>query len=196
MNKRLITAKILIAIIFGVTLVSHQAYDDGSGIELLLEILALLLLGISAFGRTWASFFITGKKNTSLVVDGPYSIVRNPLYFFSFVGFIGVGLAFGSLMLAAAYVAVFFLTHWPTIMAEEKFLNDVYKETFDDYKNKVPRFFPNPVLLKFPESIEVTPVIFSKALYESSTILLVIVVADIVEWLHISNILPVMLHLY
>jgi len=42
-----------------------------------------LLAGVAVTGRAWSLMYISGKKNASLVTVGPYSLCRNPLYFFS-----------------------------------------------------------------------------------------------------------------
>ena len=61
--------------------------------------IALILVCIA--GRTWCTAYIGGRKKRELVTTGPYSIVRNPLYVFTLIGAVGVGLQFGSLIVAA-----------------------------------------------------------------------------------------------
>ncbi len=46
-----------------------------------------------------ASAYIAGLKSKRVISYGPYSIMRNPLYFFSSLGFIGAGLTFGSTLI-------------------------------------------------------------------------------------------------
>ncbi len=57
--------------------------------------------------------FLSAKKSSVLVCVGPYAMTRNPLYFFSFLSWVGAGLAFGAFTLALA--VVFLLTHLRTI---------------------------------------------------------------------------------
>jgi protein-S-isoprenylcysteine O-methyltransferase Ste14 len=45
------------------------------------------LAAMIASHRLWCSLYISGYKNSQLITSGPYSLCRNPLYFFSFVGF-------------------------------------------------------------------------------------------------------------
>ena len=42
----------------------------------------MILVGIASLGRMWCSLYIAGYKDDKLVTDGPYSLCRNPLYFF------------------------------------------------------------------------------------------------------------------
>ena len=56
------------------------------------RIAALLLIALACLGRIWCSVFIAGRKDTAIVIDGPYALVRHPLYVLSFLG--GIGLQF------------------------------------------------------------------------------------------------------
>lgn len=191
MKSRTITTRLLGFGVIGAMLVSQTAYSENSAISLALEISGFTLLCFASLGRTWASAFISGKKDASLTIDGPYSIVRNPLYFFSFLGFIGAGLAFESLITTFVFVVIFFLTHWSTILAEEKKLISIFGESYKQYINSVPRFIPKLQLLNNPNTVSFSPKIFTRSLFESSLILFVYPIAQIIEWLHIHAILPV-----
>jgi len=197
MKNRILLAKLLSIIIFSVTLISnHPYYWDEFAYEFMVESLGFVLLSASAFGRIWSSAFISGKKNKSLVTDGPYSMVRNPLYFCSFLGFLGAGLAFKSIVISTLLGIVFFLTHGSTILDEEKILAELFGRSYRSYKNSVPRFIPKPSLLKLPENVSLSPSIFTKALLDSSLIVSVFIMAHLIEWAHIHSILPILLKLY
>ena len=111
-----------------------------------LESVGLLILLVGAFGRVWCAVHIAGRKNKDLVAVGPFSVMRNPLYFFSMFAFIGAGFCFDSLALGAIFLAVFLLTHWPTILAEEKFLRSAFGASYEAYLARVPRFLPQIAL--------------------------------------------------
>ena len=107
----------------------------------------LLLVGLSlavvgCIGRIWCSLFIDGFKTKQLVTAGPYSLCRNPLYFFSAIGAIGV--AFGSAtFVLPALVAIAFATYYPMIIrAEERRLIVLHGSLFQKYGASVPAFFP------------------------------------------------------
>ena len=57
----------------------------------ILFLVGCLCVGAAMVGRMWCAQYIAGYKNDVLVREGPYSVCRNPLYFFSFLGGIGVG---------------------------------------------------------------------------------------------------------
>lgn len=50
------------------------------------EHLGLIAIMICIFGRASCSLYIGGRKKQEIVSNGPYSLCRNPLYVFSFIG--------------------------------------------------------------------------------------------------------------
>jgi protein-S-isoprenylcysteine O-methyltransferase Ste14 len=176
-------------------LVTHHVYPEDSLADILIGGAGLLFLVVAAGGRIWASAYVIGRKNRSLVTEGPFSIVRNPLYFCSFLAFIGAGLSFGSLALAAVFALTFFATHWPTIHAEERNLEEIFGEAYRAYRSRVPRFIP---ALRRPDpgsALEADPRLFAKALVECTLIPLVFVLAELVDLAKLEGILPVLLRL-
>ncbi len=196
MNKRILVLRLLVVCVVVVVFLSNHFYEEGSLAALSLKVSGFLMLNISAFGRVWSAAFISGKKSNTLVTYGPYSVVRNPLYFFSFVGFVGAGLAFGSVSIAAAFGVIFFLAHWPTILKEEALLGELFPDSFENYMSSVPRFIPRPWLMNAPESVSFSPRVFSKALLDSSLLMSVFIVAMVIEWAHLHSLLPVYVTLY
>ena len=67
-----------------------------------IEIAGIVLVFACIFGRMWSILYVGSKKNKELVTSGPYSMTRNPLYFFSCIGAVGVGLMYGSVVVALA----------------------------------------------------------------------------------------------
>jgi protein-S-isoprenylcysteine O-methyltransferase Ste14 len=53
--------------------------------------LGLVIVAVASSGRIWCSFYLSGRKDSELTTLGPYSLCRNPLYFFSSLGVIGIG---------------------------------------------------------------------------------------------------------
>jgi protein-S-isoprenylcysteine O-methyltransferase Ste14 len=120
----------------------------------------LLLTGVAAAGRLWCSIYIAGRKNRTLVMDGPYSMCRNPLYLFSLLGAAGVVMATGMISVTVAMVLLFLLYYRPVIRAEEIRLAGLFGEEFSSYRERVPRFIPRWSLFRHGESPEVNPRVF------------------------------------
>jgi len=80
------------AIIIGV-LILKPAPQVGSWPGILMLAAGILLAGVGALGRLWCSLYIGGRKTHELVSAGPYGWCRNPLYLFSLIGALGVGLS-------------------------------------------------------------------------------------------------------
>ena len=194
-RRRLLVSKLIAAGLLGLVLVSHDIYAENSAWELILESAAFLLLLTGAMGRIWAGAYIAGKKSQVLVREGPYSIVRNPLYFFSLLAALGAGLAFDSLSIALLMGGGLLLTHWQAILEEERWLQVTFGAAFESYRETVPRFVPKPKLLSPGGLIEFDPLRFSHHLLESSLILLAFPLARLVEWCHQSSLLPCLLRL-
>ncbi|MBA4136572.1 MAG: isoprenylcysteine carboxylmethyltransferase family protein [Opitutus sp.] len=107
-----------------------------------LESTGFLLLIVAALGRLWAYAHIGGRKNQQLCCGGPYSLCRNPLYFFSFLGVTGVGLALQNLLLAGVVAGAFLFYYAWVIRNEEERLLALFGPAFATYCENVPRFWP------------------------------------------------------
>lgn len=106
----------------------------------------LFLCGLGI--RFWSTLYVGGRKvggrrDSVLVVDGPYSVVRNPLYFGSLLIGLSVLAFLPSLVTLAALLPV--VLHYVsfTIPAEEKFLARlVGDEPFRAYTTGTPKLLP------------------------------------------------------
>jgi hypothetical protein len=152
-----------------------------------------VLLSASAFGRVWVSAYISGRKTVELVTDGPYSMTRNPLYFFTLMAYVGAGLAFEKLTLVFAFVVFFFATHWSTIHAEEAKLRAAFGDQFDEYASRVPRFVPRPGRIEMPEQVTFNPTVFNRAILDCALIMMVFVVAHIIEYAQSAAVVPLLI---
>lgn len=107
------------------------------------SVIGFILLIFGCFGRIWASLYIEGNKTKNLITNGPFMMVRNPLYFFSLMILIGFCFALKSLFLPIGLILIFIVFHVPTIANEERKLRDIHGELFDDYVRSTPRLIPN-----------------------------------------------------
>src|SRR5690242_19500682 len=64
---------------------SAPRISQNSALDLALGVAGWLCFSAGALFRWWASLYIGGRKHQELVLDGPYSVCRNPLYLGSFL---------------------------------------------------------------------------------------------------------------
>ena len=131
---------VLCAIIFFVT---DPIGDRHSSLRLLTDLIGYGLVVLCAIGRIYTTAFLGGKKNVSLITQGPFSKVRNPLYVFSFIGVVGVSFLSARLgIILIAPIATFVIYHF-LVAREEEFLKTQFGDEYIQYMANVPRFIPN-----------------------------------------------------
>ena len=126
----------------------------------LLFMVGVMLLALGAFGRMWCSLYIAGYKNQKLVTAGPYSMMRNPLYFFSMLGFIGFGFLTKSIILPIVFGVIFVMYYINVMRKEERDLSRIFGAEYKTYQGSVPLFFPKISLFKDVDSYEVKPKVY------------------------------------
>ena len=99
--------------------------------------LPVALLGLIL--RAWAAGNLA--KDQTLAVQGPYSLLRNPLYTGTLIAAAGFAIASAAWTLAVLFAAVFFLIYLPVIDLEEQHLRDLFPG-FPGYAARVPRLVP------------------------------------------------------
>ena len=139
--------------------------------------------------------YITGHKSDRIIDVGPYSICRNPLYVFSFIGAIGVGLMSGSLVISASFGLVVWLIQRIVVSKEEAFLLKTHREAYREYMLRVPRFWPNFSLWNSGDNIVVRTRGVLRTFADASLFLLAIPVMEVLEFLKESGSLPVFVEL-
>jgi len=154
-----------------------------------------MLVIIGAFGRVYCSTFIGGRKNDVVVREGPFSIVRNPLYVFSFIAVVGIGIESKMLSILTALVAVFALYYPRVVAKEEAFLKHKFGDTYDAYLREVPRWWPNFSLWSEPEQVDAKPVFLRKTAMDAAIFFLPLPCFVIIGKLQGAQILPVWLTL-
>jgi len=195
MKKRIIKIRLYSLPVLVLAGASRSLHEEGSLAALLFQVFGLILLVAGALGRIWSSAYISGMKNKKLVTMGPYSIVRNPLYFFSFLGFAGAGLAFKSWTMTAAFLLVFFLTHGHKIIREERKLAAEFPDEWEGYAKRVPRFIPSFRYYETPKNLVFFPVHFLRTVAEGGLMMLAFSLIQVLGWLQAHGVIPVLLRL-
>ena len=162
----------------------------------LLFSLGILLVGIASLGRLWCSLYIAGYKTTKLVQAGPYSLCRNPLYLFSFIGAMGAGMVTEMFIFPAVLALLFFCYYPAIIFSEERRLAEIHGESFEAYKKAVPRVLPKLSNLAEPTEYTVNPVVFRKHIFSALWFIWIVGIIEIIEELHALNLLPSLWELF
>ena len=162
----------------------------------LLFLLGILFVGVTSLGRVWCSLYIAGHKTTALVTEGPYSLTRNPLYFFSFVGSVGVGLCTETFLLPTLLIIGFALYYPDVIQKEEKILLELHHETYRQYIARTPRFFPDLKYFSEPDTYLVNPKIFRHHLADALMFVWAVGLLEVIEQMHELGWLPVLFSIY
>lgn len=155
----------------------------GASTHELIEHFGWALIGVCILGRVWCSLYIGGRKVRELVTNGPYSVVRNPLYVFSFIGAAGVGLSTSSLTIGAVLAVATWLIFAAVVRKEEAALLKVHGQPYAAYMISTPRFLPNPALWWDVPVLDVRPVRLVRTFFDGLVFLLAIPLTEGLEYL-------------
>ena len=196
-NQRTGLSKLVGALAFIVVALTQSHWElHHENVATFLFSTGLGLAAIGATGRIWCSFFISGRKDGELVTEGPYSISRNPLYVFSCIGLVGVGLSTETLTYPLLFLVIFGL-YYPGIMArEERRLEELFGESFRKYRQRVPRFWPNSGLYSEPASWISNPRLFRRHILSDIWFVWIAAIIELLEGLRDVGWLPHLLTLW
>ena len=151
------------------------------------------LVAVGAMGRVYCSAFIGGRKNDEVVRGGPFSVVRNPLYVFSFLATVGIGLQSGMVVMAVL-LPLAFAIYYPAVVAkEEAFLAHKFGEPYLQYMREVPRWKPNLALWQEPEHVDAMPKFIRRTMMDALIFFLPLPAFALVHALQVYHVLPVWL---
>jgi len=175
--------------------VSTSPYPSAGTIHELIEWIGIVLIVVCILGRTWSSLYIGGRKIDQLVTTGPYSISRNPLYFFSILGATGAGMQVGSVVLGLICGALAAIVFIVVVLQEEQLLAGRYKKRYRDYMNSVPRFIPDPRRWRDDKTLTIRPPRVLMTFADALMFLLAVPLAEGFEYLQEAGAIPVLFHL-
>jgi protein-S-isoprenylcysteine O-methyltransferase Ste14 len=136
-------------------LVSRPLLLKGTAIEVIGAALGWLLFVCYATFRLWATLYVGGRKEQELQTTGPYSIVRNPLYFGSLAFGLSIICFLHSLSLLLAFAVLTLIYARWVIKSEESVLANKFGEEFQSYCRRVPRLLPSFSAYRAGDSVTV-----------------------------------------
>lgn len=175
-----------------IVLFSDHSWPENSIFDFMLEFIGFLLIGICTFGRLWSSVYISGYKDDSLITVGPYSIVRHPLYLFSFIGATGLGFASESIIVIIMLPVLFLIYYKPVMLSEEEKLKEIYGQEYVNYMKKRSRLIPNFSLFYEPETYLIKSRTFRKSFLDVMWFFIFFMILQFIEKIHHIGIMPVL----
>ncbi len=192
-RQRILVSRIFGVLVLFLVLFTTHSFSRNSSTYTILEMSGLFLLTICSSGRLWALLYISGYKKRELITEGPYSMMQHPLYVFSLIGAIGIGVASKNILVMAALI-IFYLLYYPlTIIVEEKKLVDKFDQAYRDYIKRTPRFIPKLSLYKGSAQYQINADAFAKKLVLGMWFIWIFIILHIIEMLQQSGQIPVLL---
>ncbi len=125
---------------------SSFATLDGDGAKILGVVLASLGIAIISFaqfamGDAWR-IGVDPAERTGLVTEGPFSVVRNPIYAAMIPSFMGIALLAPNAVTIAGAILLMVALELQTRLIEEPYLTRIHGEQYTVYAARVGRFLP------------------------------------------------------
>ena len=112
-----------------------------AGVVLFLVGLAATLAAQVAMGESWR-IGVDEAERTDLVTDGPFALVRNPIFAAMLPTSLGLALMVPSWVALAGLAALFAALELQVRVVEEPYLQRAHGQTYAEYAGRVGRFLP------------------------------------------------------
>ncbi len=177
---------------------STQSYWETKNIIItyLLFFLGIILVAIASLGRMWCSLYIAGYKDSKLITEGPYSLCRNPLYFFSMIGVIGIGCATKTFTIPILFIILFSSYYRFVIKSEETRLKHLFGAVFEEYAKTVPAFFPSFSTFYEPDNYNVKPSVYRRHIFSALWFIWIVGIIEVIEGMKELGFLKALWSLY
>lgn len=187
-------ARWLLLVLFPLFAIAAPPADRSGMLLEVFESLGISCLVLCLIGRGWTSIYVAGRKNHELVTIGPYSVVRNPLYLFSFFGVVGVGLLSQMMTVLFVSISVFVLYYWFFVRREERRLAEIHGKKYINYMQAVPRWFPKFSRWRDVETLTMQPQVMLRQFRDTSLFFLAFLFFELCEYLREVGLLVPWVH--
>lgn len=195
-RKRLLIVQLMSVAVIMTLLLSRPIWDENRTFHELIEMTGLAFVLVCIFGRLWSILYVGSRKNNELVTNGPYSITRNPLYLFSTIGAAGIGMMFGSIIVAAIMGSATYLVFQMTARKEAAFLQAKFPAEYASYAARTPLFWPNLRLYRDAGETTFSPTALKRTFLDALYFLAIFPAIEGIEYLQTTGHLPTYLWLY
>ncbi len=192
----IITRVVAVALIAFLSVSASALTETAPLVGNALFLIGVVLVAVATLGRLWCSLYIAGYKTETLITVGPYSMCRNPLYFFSLLGAVGVALTTETLLIPIIILVAFAIYYPLVIKSEETQLRQLHGTVFSSYQNTVPRFFPAISRLVEPHDYTVKPRVYRKHMADVIWFFILVGFLKVNQTLHALDLLPTIFWIY
>ncbi len=92
-------------------------------------------------GKNW-SLVARTRSDHRLVQNGPFALVRHPIYVALFLFMLAMAIAYGHTAMLIVAIPIYALGTWLRVRQEEKLLRTMFGGEYDAYAARVKRFVP------------------------------------------------------
>nr|WP_320015343.1 isoprenylcysteine carboxylmethyltransferase family protein [uncultured Desulfobacter sp.] len=192
----LISRIVAVFVLFFIVTTKSQWEINNEMFSFVLLFIGIVLVGIASLGRMWCSLYIAGYKDKQLITKGPYSICRNPLYFFSMVGVIGIGFCTETLIFPTLFIFLFSCYYPFVIKSEENRLRALFGAVFEKYTHDVPAFFPDISIFEEPETYEVNPGVYRIHIFSALWFVWSVGILEVIEGFRKTGLINALWNIY
>jgi protein-S-isoprenylcysteine O-methyltransferase Ste14 len=176
---------------FFTTLLTTKPYIDNASLHEVITLVAWALVSTATVGKLWCNLYLLGRKSKHLCQVGPYSLCRNPLYGFAFLGGMGIVVASDRAVLMIFFPLLFWGYYIHVIRAEERRLAELFGGEYEAYCARVPRIIPRFKNYWAPETAPITVDHYLRGIVTAMGYFWIIVTVQLIEvltssfpWLH------------
>ncbi len=188
-RSRIFASKVFGIVLFVSVIASYPIIKSEALAHEIFDGLGLFMVYVCALGRVYSTAYLGGSKNTKLIDYGPFSVVRNPLYFFSLIGFTGIAFMTNHLLLMIVTPIFFGVLYHRLMKREEGFLTEAFGGEYIAYTARVPRLLPNLSLWHDKSEIKLNTALFFKGIKDAVWWFAAFPFVELVEYLQEADLL-------
>jgi len=186
MKKRLGINGVIIVLALALILIFPTLFfrsSNGIYYDEIAEIFGIAFILLGQLLRTSARGYKAehSRQGESLIISGPYSLARNPMYLGILLIGLGIVLVLFQWWVAGVFLLIFILRYVLLIFKEEKKLLKIFPEEYTAYQLQVPRLWPLPADLLERDIAQYLPLRISWLKREIGTIIAVLLLTLLLE---------------
>jgi protein-S-isoprenylcysteine O-methyltransferase Ste14 len=174
--------KIILGICFFTTIFTRPLFPLETALHEGFDLIGGMLVAMCVVGRIYCTTFLGGHKNQTLITIGPFSLCRNPLYFCSFLGIVGIAMMSNHLVLLVLIPTLFLVIYGALIRREEVSLQQMFGHKYAEYCRETPRFWPRISRFSLPDSLLIKPKLLTNAVLDGLLWFLALPVFEFIEY--------------